>query len=146
LLPSLDTGTKWNNHHFSQSQNVAKKAATPDKQGNHQKDRIIKDVILSFVSFRVSPTYLLEFHRSFFRWDPISSTKWQMAHPNDKSSCAQDFLAIHASVPMMLTNHFVSNLIHTRTTEKNDENDAEQNKVLKDSSPNALISDPLSFC
>lgn len=39
-----------------------------------------------------------------------------------------------------------THLIHTRTTEKNDENDAEQNKVLKDSSPNALISDPLSFC
>jgi hypothetical protein len=61
LLPSLDTGTKWNNHHFSQSQNVAKKAATQDNQGNHQKDRIIKDVILSFVSFPLSPTYLLEF-------------------------------------------------------------------------------------
>jgi hypothetical protein len=57
LLPSLDTGTKWNNHHFSQSQNVAKKAATPDKQGNHHK----KDVIFGFVSFPLSPTYLLEF-------------------------------------------------------------------------------------
>jgi hypothetical protein len=37
------------------------------------------------------------------------ASKRQIARESRRVSRAQDFLAIHASVPMMLANHFVSN-------------------------------------